>query len=54
MMVVLNLGTVGVYTPAPRGDLRLSTHGDRADETVSGLLRLRSQEGVILEISRDA
>ena len=51
LLVALNLTdnnqTITLDRP---GTLRLTTHLDRADETVSGRLTLRPQEGMIVEV----
>ena len=50
--IVLNLGSDAAEFPRPpeRALVRLSTHLDRTDEEVGTVLRLRGDEGVLLEL----
>jgi alpha-glucosidase len=54
LLIVLNLGaepiSIGSDTMAFSGELLLSTRPDRADETVSGGLVLRGDEGLIIRL----
>jgi len=51
VLVALNLGHEPRQLQLAQGTLLLSTHLDREGERVTGLLRLRSDEGVIVNIS---
>jgi alpha-glucosidase len=53
-LVALNLGAIpaalAVGDPVARGRVRLGTHADRDGETVDGGVRLRGDEGVVIEL----
>jgi hypothetical protein len=47
--VALNFGDVAAHVPLPEnGRLLLSTQGDRTDENITGAIRLRPDEGVMI------
>jgi alpha-glucosidase len=56
LMVALNLGReprrLGFSTESTVGNVLISTHLDRAGETISGEVELRADEGLILELGR--
>ena len=53
--IVLNLSaraeTFELESPALRGKIMLSTHLDQEEEMIAGLVRLRPNEGVIIEVA---
>jgi hypothetical protein len=49
IFVALNFGDVAAHVPLPEnGRLLLSTQGDRTDENITGAIRLRPDEGVMI------
>ena len=54
LLIVLNLGanpiSIGSDTMAFPGEILLSTNLDRSDETASGGLELRGDEGLIIRL----
>jgi alpha-glucosidase len=50
LLVALNLGPAPHRLAVDRGRVLLSTHLDRADESVEGELALRGDQGVVLEL----
>lgn len=52
IFVALNIGAVAADVPLPAaGRLLLSTRSDRTDKRVEGVLRLRGDEGVVIDVS---
>jgi alpha-glucosidase len=52
--VFLNFAATTVYTPLARGTVLLSTSVERTGESVSNLLCLRPNEGLVLETPQQA